>query len=354
MYTGRLIARKKQMLYTPVLESAVHDQEQFAAGSATVAPVNDGDLLDAYSRAVIGAAERVSPAVLSIEATRRMHTNHGPRDGSGAGSGFVIAGDGFVLTNSHVVHKAHEISVMLGDGRTSQAVLIGDDPATDLAVIRINCGDLTAVELGASEQLRPGQLVVAIGNPFGFQCSVTAGVVSAIGRSLASQSGRMMYDIIQTDASLNPGNSGGPLVDSTGRVVGVNTAIINGAQGLCFAVAINTAKLVAAQLIRQGHIRRSYIGIGGQTVELPRRIARYFSLIDSSAVFVTSVAPDSPAARSDIHDGDFLISFAGTRVNGIEAFQRLLMDIEPGAKATAEVIRRDKILALSIQLAETE
>ena len=262
-----------------------------AAGSPAQSPPNDDLLLDAYSRAVIEAAERISPSVAYIEISRNSDNRRGRNrqdEVGGTGSGFIFTPDGFILTNSHVVHGASKIRVGLTDGRRSEAELIGDDPHTDLAVIRITTHNLVPAQLGDSQSIRVGQLVIAVGNPYGFQYSVTAGVVSALGRSLRAQSGRLMDGVIQTDAALNPGNSGGPLVNSRGEVVGVNTAMILPAQGICFATSIDTAKFVAARLIRDGRVSRSYIGIAGQNVPLPRRIVHYYQLPVESGILVVS------------------------------------------------------------------
>src|SRR5271155_3648291 len=263
---------------------------------ASSSTANDDSLLDAYSRAVTGAVGIVSPSVVNIEVHQAAgRTRSGePRERRGGGSGFVFTPDGLILTNSHVVHDARRIEVTLADGRRLPASAIGDDPASDLAVIRIDDArtdepGFTAAALGDSQQLRVGQLVVAIGNPYGFQSTVTAGVVSALGRSLRSYSGRLIDDVIQTDAALNPGNSGGPLVDSAGRVVGVNTATILPAQGICFAIGINTAKFVASRLLRDGRIRRSFIGVSAQTVPIHRRVVRFYDLAKESGALVLSV-----------------------------------------------------------------
>lgn len=277
-------------------------------------PADDGDLLDAYSRAVIGAVDAVGPAVVRIELRR------------GAGSGLIFTPDGLVLTNSHVVEDETAIRVTLPDGRSLRADLLGCDPDTDLAVVRVDAASLPWATFADSRRVRVGQVAIAIGNPYGFQHSVTAGVVSAVGRSLRSRSGRLMEDIVQTDAALNPGNSGGPLVDSRGEVIGINTAMIRPAQGLCFAIAGNTARLVASRLIRDGKVRRSYVGIVGQQVPIPRAVARAHQLAVSSGVLVERVEEGSPAAAAGIHEGDVILAFGGQPVAGVDDLHRYLTD----------------------------
>jgi S1-C subfamily serine protease len=306
----------------------------------------DTDLLDAYSQAVVRAVELVGPSVVTVELGRA----EGRRRGHG--SGFALAPDGLILTNSHVVGGSHAIHVSLPDGRRMPATLIGDDPDTDLAVIRVPASDLPPLKLADSRSIRVGQLVVAIGNPFGFQATVTAGVVSALGRSLRSRSGRLMDDIVQTDAALNPGNSGGPLVNSLGEVVGVNTAVISGAQGLCFAIAANTAQFVAGRLIRDGRIRRSYIGVAGQNTKLPRQLVRFYDLHVTAGVLVVSIEPDSPAARSGLRDGDVIVGFAGQDVESIDQLHRLLGDERIGVATPLTVIRSSSASATPGELVE--
>jgi len=311
---------------------------------------SDSALLDAYSNAVVSAAEKVSPSVAKIEVTQTSGAarNGEPRERHGGGSGFVFTPDGLVLTNSHVVHKASRIELSLPDGRRCPAHLIGEDPATDLAVVRIDAPNLTAVQLGDSQKLRVGQLAIAIGNPYGFQYTVTAGVVSALGRSLRSYSGRMIDDVIQTDAALNPGNSGGPLVSSDGQVIGVNTATIMGAQGLCFAIGINTAKFVASRLLQQGRIQRAYIGVEAQAVPLHRRIVRFYDLLKETGVMVVGVANGSPAQKAGLKDGDVIIAFAGQPVAGVDDLHRLLTDAHVGVKSPLTILRRMERLELAI------
>jgi S1-C subfamily serine protease len=319
----------------------------------------DDELLDAYSQAVTGVAERVSPSVVNIEV--RQQRKRAPaserrpsRSPAGSGSGFVFTPDGFILTNSHVVHDASSIEVTLNDGRRCEAALIGDDPDTDLAVIRINATNLGPARLGTSQKVKVGQLVIAIGNPYGFQCTVTAGVVSALGRSLRSGSGRLMDDVIQTDAALNPGNSGGPLVTSRAEVIGVNTAMILPAQGLCFATSVDTAKFVAGRLIRDGKVSRSYIGLAGQNIPLPRRFVRYFSLAVESGIMVVSYDRDSPAQKAGILEGDIIIGFDGYPIAGIDDLHKLLTEERIGRRSSLVVIRRNERLTLEVVPGESQ
>ena len=308
-------------------------------------------LLDSYSRAVTAAVERVSPSVVNVEvhqqASRRNRSGE-PRERRGGGSGFVFTPDGLILTNSHVVHDATRIEVTLADGRRAPAHTIGDDPATDLAVIRIDVSGLQAVPLGDSQQLRPGQMAIAIGNPYGFQSTVTAGVISALGRSLRSYSGRLIEDVIQTDAALNPGNSGGPLVDSRGQVIGVNTATILPAQGICFAIGINTAKFVASRLLRDGRIRRSYIGVSAQTVPILRRVVRFYSLARETGVVVVGIEDRSPARTAGLREGDMIVALDDKPVAGVDDLHRLLTDAQVGARCALTVIRHTERLILPI------
>src|SRR5436853_6397617 len=287
-------------------------------------PPSDTQLLDAYSQAVVRAAERISPSVVKIDVRKQANASRYRREAGGSGSGFIISADGFVLTNSHVVHGADRIEVVLGDGRRPDAQLVGEDPDTDLAVLRIYAPNLAAATLGESKNIRVGQLAIAIGNPYGFECTVTAGVVSALGRSFRADSGRLIDNIIQTDAALNPGNSGGPLVNSRGEIIGVNTAVILPAQGICFAIAVNTAKHVAGWLIKEGKIRRSYIGLAGQDVKLHRRVVRHYNLPVESGVLALSIEPDSPAQFAGLREGDVVVEFSGHPVASIDALHKLL------------------------------
>ncbi len=326
----------------------------FSDGDAAVAetPVptspSDDELLDGYSKTITRVVEKIGSAVVNI----RVHSiykekRRGPESG-GSGSGFVIAPDGFILTNSHVVHGAARIEVTLADGRVFDAILVGDDPETDLAVIRINASQLIHAPFGNSKSIRVGQIAVAIGSPFGFQQTVTAGVVSALGRSMRSQSGRLIDNVIQTDAALNPGNSGGPLVNSRGEIIGVNTAIILPAQGICFAIASNTAEFVAAWLIKEGIIRRSWIGVAGQNVPIHRRVVRFHRLTADQGVLVAGIEPGSPASRAGLREGDVIVSFGGELVSGIDELHRHLVAGVIGVASLITVIRHTEKLDLVV------
>src|ERR1041385_2611182 len=329
------------------------------SGAANGAPQNDDDVMDAYSRAVITAAEKVSPSVVYIEveqrtSNRRPNIPRRPQERRGSGSGFIFTPDGFILTNSHVVHGAKKIEVTLADGHKHQADLTGDDPDTDLAVIRINAPNLVPAHLGEAQSIRVGQLVIAIGNPYGLQYSVTAGVVSALGRSLRAQSGRLMDAVIQTDAALNPGNSGGPLVNSRGVVIGVNTAMILPAQGISFATSIDTAKFVASRLIRDGRVSRSYIGLAGQNVPLPRRIVRYYNLPVESGILVVSFEQNSPARSGGLREGDIIIGFDDHPIASIDDLHKLLTEDRIGHKSSLLVIRGTQKLDLEVTPRESK
>jgi len=298
-------------------------------------------LLDAYSEAVVHTVELASPAVVKIDA------------GRGGGSGFVFTPDGLLLTNSHVVGQAAHVTVTLADGRSLRGDVVGDDPHTDLAVVRVDGSSLPTLPFGDSRAVRVGQIAIAIGNPFGFQCTVTTGVVSALGRSLRARSGRLIDDVIQTDAALNPGNSGGPLVTTRGEAIGVNTATIMPAQGLCFAIASNTARFVVSRLIRDGRIRRSYIGVGGQNVPVPRRLVVAHHLAIASSVLVVSIESGSPGEQSGLRDGDLIVAFDGRPLGGVDDLHRLLTDERIGAAASLTVIRGVQLRALTIVPAES-
>jgi S1-C subfamily serine protease len=306
--------------------------------------------LDAYSRAVSGAVERASPSVVAITV---RHEEAGARrrgrSPGGAGSGFVLTPDGFVLTNSHVVQGARRIDVAATDGTRREAVLVGDDPDTDLAVLRIGGDRMPALTLGDSRRLRVGQLVIAVGSPYGFECTVTAGVVSALGRSLRSSAGRLIDNVIQTDAALNPGNSGGPLLDAAGCVVGVNTAAILPGQGICFAIPIATAQFVAARLIRDGVIRRARIGIGGQTASVPRALVRHLGLVADGGVRVLSVEPGGPADRAGLLRGDVVVKFGESRVADVDDLVRVLADAEPGRPVNLLALRLTEAVTAEVR-----
>jgi S1-C subfamily serine protease len=302
---------------------------------------SDDDLLDAYSAAVVHAVETVGPAVVRVER------------GRGGGSGVIFTPDGFVLTNSHVAHGATQLAVTLSDGRTARGDLVGDDPHTDLAVLRLDASSLPWAALGDSRRVRVGQMAIAIGNPFGFDHSATAGIVSGVGRSLRAGSGRLMDDIIQTDAALNPGNSGGPLVTSRAEVVGVNTATILPAQGLCFAVASNTARFVAGRLMSEGRIRRSYIGVGGQNVPVPRRPGDRPHVPGSSGALVLSVESGSPASQAGLIAGDVIVAFAERPVTGVDDLHRILTAERIDVPAPLTIIRKGKRQQVTVVPRET-
>ncbi len=327
-------------------------------GGDPAAPHTPGDaeLLDAYSRAVVNAVERVGPAVVRVDVGRRVAVRG--RDGrrreydrEGHGSGFLFTPDGFVLTNSHVVQGATRITVELEGGRRAAAALVGEDPHTDVAVLRVDATSLPFAELGESGTLRVGQLVIAIGNPLGFQSTVTAGVVSALGRSFRTVSGRLIDDVIQTDAALNPGNSGGPLVDSRGRVVGVNTAVILPAQGICFAVGISTAAWVASRLIRDGRIRRAYIGVAGQNLTLDPAALRALGM-PGGGIRIASVEPDSPAAQAGVRPGDIIVALDGEPVTGVDELHKLLTEERIGRPVVLGIVRNGERVEVPIVPAE--
>jgi S1-C subfamily serine protease len=338
----------------------IHNNDSSNPTSLDSPPSNDRDasLLDAYSQAVVQAAEKTSPSVVFIEVTKSRLPNSGgsnrrSEEVRGSGSGFIFTPDGLILTNSHVVRGAGAIEVMLSDSRRHNASLVGDDPSTDLAVIRISAQGLAAAQLGDSAKIRVGQLAIAIGNPYGFQYSVTAGVVSALGRSLRSESGRLIDNVIQTDAALNPGNSGGPLVDSSGSVIGVNTAVILPAQGLCFAVAINTAKFVAGQLIRHGRIRRAYLGVGGQSVKIPRLVVRSHQLGAATGVLVISVEKQSPAERAGLVEGDVIVALDDLPVRGVDDLHKFLTDERIDAPCRLTLLRQSQKIVVTVAAQES-
>lgn len=312
---------------------------------------SDAELLDAYSSAVVSAVDRVGPAVVHLEVelpARTRGRGRGERRG-GTGSGFVFTPDGFALTNSHVVSGATRIRATLADGTSHRAELVGDDPESDLAVIRLDAAGLVSAELADSSTLRPGQLVIAIGNPLGFQATVTAGVVSALGRSIRAQSGRLIAGIIQTDAALNPGNSGGPLVDSRGRVVGVNTAVIAGAQGICFAIPVNTARFVIPRLIRDGRVLRSYLGVIGQSVRLSRRRMQLSHLAAGGGVLVSEVTLGSPAERAGIRARDIIVQYGDAAVTSVDDLHALLTDERIGRRETVVLLRDGVTRTVEVQ-----
>ncbi|MEE9125474.1 MAG: trypsin-like peptidase domain-containing protein [candidate division NC10 bacterium] len=312
----------------------------------TVRPETDEDLLDAYSRAVVGVVDKVGPAVVSIGVRKRTRSLRYGQEG--AGSGVIIAPDGFVLTNHHVVEGAEDVQVRLTDGRSFSAHLVGSDPATDLAVVRAEASNLPTAELGDSDSLRVGQLVIAIGNPLGFQSTVSTGVISALGRALRSQAGRLIENVIQTDVPLNPGNSGGPLVDSRGRVIGINTAMIFMAQGISFAVPVNTVKWVVGELVTRGKVRRAYLGIAGQVRPIGRRIQRHLELQAATAVEVVSVEEEGPAHQAGVREGDLMLSVNEKSVASVDDIHRLLTGWTGGSPLSLTILRNGERLQVQV------
>ena len=306
----------------------------------------DAALHDAYSASVTAAVARVAPAVAHVGVRRRRGVR-GPR-AEGAGSGFLITPDGYLLTNSHVAGGAEGIDVVLADGRHASAEIVGDDPDSDLALLKVAASELSWCRLGDSARVAVGQIAIAIGSPYGFQHTVTAGIVSALGRSMRAQTGRLLDNVLQTDAALNPGNSGGPLVDARGEVIGVNTAVILPAQGICFAIASSTAERVAVALIRDGRVRRAWLGIGGETMPLPRRYVRHFDLVRETGVRVQSAEGKSPATVAGIERGDVIVEVDGIAIANVDDLQRSLGADAIGRELSVVVLRRDRKITLSV------
>ena len=324
---------------TPIF--LLHTEKAASPSQPDAGAVNDEPLLDSYSQAVTSVVDHIGPAVVRVEPQVSGRT-------AGMGSGVIISPDGLLLTNSHVMQGARDAKLTGSDGRTIEARVIGDDPDTDLALLRANGDRLPFAALGDSKRLKRGQIAIAIGNPLGFESTVTAGVVSALGRSLRAKSGRLIDDVIQTDASLNPGNSGGPLVATSGDVIGINTAVIMGAQGICFAVASNTASFVVSELIRHGRVRRASIGIAGQTVPLPRRISYAAGLTGQFGVVIAAVEPDSPAAHAQLEQGDVILSLDGEPVGGVDDLVRLLSGERIGRFVELVVLKKSEMRKVTI------
>jgi S1-C subfamily serine protease len=317
------------------------DREDTSPPRHAFAPAPDPQLLDAYSDAVTRVVDQVGPAVVRVEPRGR----HGR---GGVGSGLIISPDGLVLTNSHVVHGSPGVQLLLSDGRTTKARVVGDDPDADLALLRAESESLPFAKLGNSKNLKRGQIAIAIGNPLGFESTVTAGVVSALGRSLRSRTGRLIDDVIQTDAALNPGNSGGPLVSSKGEVIGINTAVIAGAQGICFALASNTADFVVSELIRHGQVRRAYIGVSAQTTPVPRRFALAAGINNSTGATVITLEPGSPAARAGLELGDVVVALDGAPVKAVDDLIRHLTAERIGREVAVTVLRQGSVRSVRL------
>jgi len=314
-------------------------------------PPNDGQLLDAYSQTVVAATKKMSPTIAHIKVKNKPGTDNNPRQKTpeeGGGSGFVITPDGFIVTNSHVVHNAETIEVSMMDGRTFQATISGDDPASDIALIKIDGTNLVTASFGDSNSLQVGQIAIAMGSPYGFQYSVTAGVISALGRTLRTSTGRLIDNVLQTDAALNPGNSGGPLVDSTGKVIGINTAVILPAQGICFAIASSTAQYIVTKLITEGSVKRAFIGISGQVVDIPERLRQVHHISNRSGVLVTSVETAHHAINTTLHKGDVIMQFNGSMISHIDDLHKMLTAEWIGKKIVLSVLRQDAVIEVPV------
>jgi S1-C subfamily serine protease len=326
------------------------DQPRIDENRSAEPSFEDVELLDAYSDAVTGVFESVSPAVVHLGVRQEVMGRGGQRlEGMGSGSGVLITPDGYLITNNHVVERANRIEVALRDGQVLPGTLVGTDPATDLAVVRAGGTALPTAELGDSDRLRPGQIAIAIGNPLGYQTTVTAGIISALDRTLRSESGALIENVIQTDAALNPGNSGGPLVDSRGRVVGINTAIIQYAQGICFAVPINTARWVAGLLIKEGRVRRAYLGLTGQTRPIARRWVYEYELPAATGIFVQQVMPGSPVARAGVHPGDIVVAVDGRSTATFDDLHRATTRLQPGVSVPLRLLRGTELVTTELE-----
>ena len=339
------------MKLSQIINTGINQEQSI---NKTAGGNNEQIIMDAYSNAVINATEKVSPSVVQIKVKTKVpqQRTNTPQQGQGGGSGFIISTDGYIVTNNHVINAAVDIDIVLQDGRIFKPEIKGTDPATDLAVLKIDADKLSCVRFGDSSQLRVGQLVIAIGNPYGFQYTVTAGVVSALGRSLRSQSGRLIDNVIQTDAALNPGNSGGPLINSAGEVVGINTAIIKTAQGLCFAVAANIAQYVVGKLITEGKVKRAYLGIVAQTVNLHPSIKSENNFEQNTAVLVQSVDKVTIKGNSQLEARDIIISLGQHRISNIDDLHRLLDENQIGQNIGLEIIRKGKRIKIEVIPAE--